>query len=315
MSITAAELLVTARVAQPYHHGNHLSDTQMTHLAGELGGGMMDGTPTAQPDAEQIEAVGSYKALRNAIGWLTFGLPWAVFLGFWVISAHHQFSCLMPVGDKLPDSLSGYYYSDMRDVFVGAMCSAGVFLFFYRGADSNQRRLTNLAGLCAVLIALFPTTRPALAASNCGPVIPAGMQSAPSWSAWVHAGSLVVLMTSIAAVILLWRSKESKHRSRNWYLVCVILMFAAGALALIQEFFFDKQAHSLAPWLLYAEVMAFLAFGVAWFVNGAPIRQLLTAAGNGLKTVTTSLARAIPQRPSPQPAAASAGSDGVEKQV
>lgn len=280
----------------------------------------MNGATAQPPDetgSQQNEAVGSYQALRNAIGWLAFGLPWVVFLGYWIIFSHHRLACLVPIGDKLPDSLSGYYYSHMRDVFVGSMCSAGVFLFFYRVADGRERWLTNIAGLCAVLIALFPTTRPALAASNCGPVIPPGMQSAPSWSAWVHAVSLVVLMAAIATVILLWRSKESadstesaasKRRSKNWYLACVIFMFAAGALALIQEFFFDKQTHSLAPWLLYAEVMAFLSFGVAWFVNGQPIRQLwgsLTATGKDLRTVSKSLAKAIPQRRSTQPGAAS----------
>lgn len=305
---------MTERVSQPYHHSNLVLATQMRHLARGIRC-IMDGEAAGQQNqvAQQSQDLDSFQTLRNAIGWLAFGLPWAVFFGFWIIFSHHQFACLVPIGDKLPDSLSGYYYSPIRDVFVGAMCSAGVFLFFYRVPDDLERWLTNLAGLSAVLIALFPTTRPALPASSCGPVIPKGMQSAPSWSAMVHAVSLVVLMVAIASVILLWRSKEPEgRRSRKWYNACAISMFIAGALALIQECFFDKQIDNLAPWLFYAEVTAFLAFGVAWFVNGRPIRQLwnsLKAAGKSLKAAGKSLAKAIPQRRSTQPAGAGAGPD------
>ena len=255
----------------------------------------------------QNQAIGSYQAIRNAVGWLTFGLPLAVFFGFWVIFSHHRFSCLLPVGDNLPDSLSGYYYSHMRDFFVGSMCAAGVFLFFYREDAKSVRWLTNVAGLCAVLIALFPTKLPSLASSSCGPLIPKGTQSAPSWATVVHAVCLVVLMAAIAAVIVLWLRKETKSRSKNWYLVCVIFIFLAGALAVIQQAFFDEQAHRLAPWLFYAEVMAFLAFGVAWFVNGRPLMQLWTGlrdAGKSLGDTGKSLARAITKRRNKQPASA-----------
>jgi hypothetical protein len=277
----------------------------------------MDGAEAEQ----QSQAIGSYRALRNAIGWLAFGLPWAVFLGYWIIFSHHDVACLVPIGDKLPDSLSGYYYSHMRDVFVGSMCAAGVFLMFYRGRHNLERRLTNLAGLCAVGIALFPTTRPVMPVSSCGPVIQAGMPSAPVWSAWLHAVFLVVLMVAVAWVILCWQRSDAKRsdieqkrkkRNKSYYYACIAFMVIAGALALIQEVSFDKQTDSLAPWLLYAEAIAFLAFGVAWFVNGQPIRQLwnsLQTAGNSLRAATKSLAKAIPRQRSKQSAGAGAGND------
>ena len=61
--------------------------------------------------------------------------------------------------EKIPshDSISAYYYTSMRDVFVGVLAAIGVFLFCYRGPDKKDNFWTNVAGLCAVGIGLFPT--------------------------------------------------------------------------------------------------------------------------------------------------------------
>src|SRR5215469_12628614 len=122
-------------------------------------GGTMDSAANpapAKPAPNQV--VRSYMVLRTAIGVIAVGLTFAVFLGNWIIFSHHRFACLLPVGNQLPDSLSGYYYSHMRNVFVGGMCAAGVFLLFYRGNDRLERRLTDAAGAFAIAIALFPTS-------------------------------------------------------------------------------------------------------------------------------------------------------------
>ncbi len=78
----------------------------------------------------------------------------------------------------IQDSISSYYYTDMRDVLVGSLWAIGVFLFSYRGYDTLEgpqlRRLfgtstdflaSSLAGICAVGVAIFPT-RPALPPSD-----------------------------------------------------------------------------------------------------------------------------------------------------
>jgi hypothetical protein len=256
------------------------------------------------------QLIGSYMTLRKAIGWIGVCLPFAVFLGNWVIFSHHLGACLLPVSDKLPDSLSGYYYSHMRDAFVGGMWAAGVFLFFYRGHDSLERWVTNFAGLFAIGIALFPTTPPAnkfLQTNSCGPVTPVAMQPAPHGSAIgiVHVACLCGLMTMIA--LMAWRFTRSyssdeidamtdddrqielnpslKSRNNKIYWGCIAAMAVAGAFALLQEFAFSPAVKSEAPWLLYAETVAFLAFGTAWFVKG----RALLAFGNAIRTVRTTL--------------------------
>jgi hypothetical protein len=55
--------------------------------------------------------------------------------------------------------ISMYYYSGMRDVFVGALCAIGLFMFFYRGNDKWDNWMGNIAGFCAFCIAWFPPQR------------------------------------------------------------------------------------------------------------------------------------------------------------
>lgn len=248
--------------------------------------------------------------LRKAIGWIGVCLPFAVFVGNWVIFSHHIGACLVPVSNKLPDSLSGYYYSHMRDVFVGGMWSASVFLIFYRGRDRLERWVTNLAGLFAIGIALFPTTPPTsefLQTNTCGPVTPVVLQPSPYGSeiGIVHVVCLCGLMTMIA--LMAWRFTKSyssdeidamtdddrqvelnpglKSRNNRIYWGCIAAMAVAGAFALIQEFGFSPSLKSEAPWLLYAETVAFLAFGTAWFVKG----RALLAFRNAVRSVRTTL--------------------------
>jgi hypothetical protein len=267
--------------------------------------------PTATDGATASNRlVGSYMSLRKAIGWIGVCLPFAVFLGNWAIFSHHVGACLVPVSNKLPDSLSGYYYSHMRDAFVGGMWAAGVFLIFYRGSDRLERWATNFAGLFAVGIALFPTTPPTndfLQTNSCSPVTRIVLQPAPYGSTIgiVHVACLCGLMTMIA--LMAWRFTRSyssdeigamtdddrqielnpslKSRNNKIYWACIGAMVIAGAFALIQEFAFSAAIKSDAPWLLYAETVAFLAFGTAWFVKG----RALLPFGKAVRSIRTSL--------------------------
>lgn len=268
-----------------------------------------------QDEAASIQPAGSYMTLRKAIGWIGVCLPFAIFLGNWVIFSHRVLACLAPVSDKIPDSLSGYYYTHMRDAFVGGMWAAGVFLFFYRGHDRLERWATNFAGLFAIGIALFPTAPPSnqfLQTNSCGPVTPVVPQPSPHGSAIgvVHVACLCGLMTMIA--LMAWRFTRSysddemnamtgddreielnprlKSRNNKIYWGCVAGIAVAGAFALVQEFAFSQPVKAMAPWLLYAETIAFLAFGTAWFVKGrAPL-----GFGNAVRTVRKTLARKPP---------------------
>jgi len=74
------------------------------------------------------------------------------------------FPIILPIGHKVLDgkwlepSISHYYYTGMIGVFVGTLFVVGIFLLTYRGYERVDDIATNIAGACAPLIALFPTT-------------------------------------------------------------------------------------------------------------------------------------------------------------
>src|SRR4051794_38276106 len=98
---------------------------------------------TAPP---QNALVQSYLFLRRAIGVIGVALPPVLILGKLLVD-----------GGGLLDSLSGYYYTDVRNVFVGAMCATGVFLLSYRGYSRADNIAGNVAAVAAVGLALCPT--------------------------------------------------------------------------------------------------------------------------------------------------------------
>src|SRR5262249_47782153 len=91
------------------------------------------------------EFIISFQTLRKAIGYLGISMPIIVRVGAYAFE-----------GIPSNESISAYYYTGMRDVFVGTLFAIGVFLFCYRGPDKQDNVLTNIAGLSAVAIGLFP---------------------------------------------------------------------------------------------------------------------------------------------------------------
>jgi hypothetical protein len=102
----------------------------------------------------------SYLTLRKAIGIIGLLLPIVLIVG----------KILYFQDPGIQDSISGYYYTDMRDVLVGSLCPIGVFLLSYKGYDApggpRRRRLlgrstdflaSSVAGIGAIGVALFPT--------------------------------------------------------------------------------------------------------------------------------------------------------------
>jgi hypothetical protein len=54
-------------------------------------------------------------------------------------------------------SISHYYHTGMRDVFVGALCATAVFLYFYVGYDRGDQITTSIAATLALGVSWFPT--------------------------------------------------------------------------------------------------------------------------------------------------------------
>ena len=88
----------------------------------------------------------TYLSLRVGVALMGAALPVALWLG-----------ALLLDGTTLQSSMSAYYYTGMRDVFVGVLFAIGVALYLYKGFSAAENAALTLAGIFVVVAALFPT--------------------------------------------------------------------------------------------------------------------------------------------------------------
>jgi hypothetical protein len=198
-------------------------------------------TATTSP---QNTLVHSYLFLRRAIGLIGLALPVVLILGKQLVQ-----------GGDLIGSLSGYYYTDLRDVLVGAMCAVGVFLLAYYGHDRVDNIASTVAGLGAIGLALSPTTP--------DHDVTAGDRTAGV----LHLVFAAVFFLSLAyfCLRLFPHDGEQPERFGALYRVCGGVILACLVLIALAKYV------GLVPELhpaLWLEAVAVEAFGVAWLVKG-----------------------------------------------
>ena len=211
------------------------------------------------PATPQDKLVHSYLFLRRAIGLIGTALPFVLIIG----------NLLVGSGEVL-SSISGYYYSDLRDVYVGAMCAVGVFLLSYRGHDVIDDVTGDIAAVAAIGVALFPTT-PAGRLTRTDEVFGA-----------MHIVFAAVFFLSLAffCLFLFTRTEKARPQRRRAqrkgvYLVSGIVILVCLALLVIFGSLLEAQARSLHP-ALWLESVATVAFGVAWLTKGHAILRDLS---------------------------------------
>jgi hypothetical protein len=189
-------------------------------------------------------AVRNYLTLRKLIGILGIALPLVMFLG-------ERLLC----STRLQPTISDYYYTHMRDAFVGILWAIGVFMICYRGTRVWDDVISTAAGLCAILVALFPTKPHENTSDRC--VIASAIS--PAWQAMIgnlHLTFAALFFLAITAMALFLFKNRGKYDWTNaFYKVCGGTMLACVLWMVFGVTFFK-------------ETIAVEAFGWAWLVNG-----------------------------------------------
>lgn len=202
----------------------------------------------------------SYSTLRRWIGILGILLPFAVAIGGKIFARW-----------PLQPSISAYYYTNMRDFFVGLLCLVGAFLVTYDAFDWIDHALTDLSGAFAIGVASFPMD---------GKDDPVGLfQLSPAASGRVHYTCATLLFVSLAIIslFLFTRSDQPRpgpqKRKRNAvYRGCGIVMVLA--LLAVPVFKLSEALRRAYPgYLLYVEGVCLVAFGFSWLVKGDTLFQ------------------------------------------
>jgi hypothetical protein len=218
----------------------------------------------ASPPDHNQSLVISYLTLRKAVGILGMALPFLLFFGYFIFES----SC------TFPPSISHFYYTDLGNVFVGTLCAVSLFLFCYNGYDKGDRMAAKVAGLFALLVALFPTDFGGYAEMTCSRMTDGENRV----SNMLHYVSATILFSTFAFFSLVQFTKTNKpgpmagpKRTRNSiYKICGwLIIFCIAGIAVVnfipanlyQKIKFLKPTFTL-------ETIALLAFGFSWLIKG-----------------------------------------------
>ena len=201
----------------------------------------------------------SYLMLRKAIGCLGMGLPVVLAIGGGLIFQ-----------TGLQETISDYYYTGMGDVFVGTLFAMGVFLFSYKGYGKQDNRVANIAAVCVIGTALFPTT----------PSDPTTLTAAIGK---IHVAFATSYFAALAyfSLFLFTKSDPNKPptpqkilRNRIYRVCGYLIVWALVAIALLAVLpdSWTAVLSGLDP-IFWLESVAVIAFGVSWFVKGEGILE------------------------------------------
>jgi len=168
-------------------------------------------------------------------------------------------------------SISAYYHTSMRDVFVAGLCVTGFLLATYRSGEPRKREfwVSLISGVAVMGVVFFPTGRPGLqpGAPKCG-VIPEPAGCSPIQQmfgevpvATVHFGCALVFILTLAAICFVFASHEGNKASRV-QIVCGVTIIAAVLGVIVGELM-DVALGELTP-LYVGEVVSVWAFAVSW---------------------------------------------------
>lgn len=202
--------------------------------------------PTGQQSNDQY--VRSYIGMRFLIGLLALALPPLLVV----------LEPLLFDGQPAPrGSLSAYYYSGLREVFVGGVAAIGVFLITYKLVQRSLENLFSIfAGIAAIVVALFPTGRPGKGVTETPFQVLLGERTVEL----IHYGAAIVFIGLLAVISVLfgWFGR----RARGVHYACASAIVLAGGLCLYSagEGGFDKG-------ILIGEWAAVWAFAISWLTT------------------------------------------------
>jgi hypothetical protein len=195
----------------------------------------------------------SYLGLRKAVGIIGISLPFVLALGKILLQS-----------PGIESSISSYYYTVMRDVFVGSLCAIAVFLMSYRGHEREDDIAGDLACIFAIGVALFPVA-PSAMSTSADKVI-GGLH---------HLFASSFFLTLAYFSLKLFRKTDPtkaptrRKLQRNVvYTVCGYTILACLAMVtLVSLLPGDSPVNRIDP-VFWLESVAVVAFGVSWLIKG-----------------------------------------------
>jgi hypothetical protein len=239
----------------------------------------------AQRKKAANQLVINYLYLRKTVGWVGTLLPVILIAGNAIFFT-----------TVLPDSMSSYYYTHMRNIFVGSLCALGVFLVAYAGYDEWDRWITNIAGFGAIGVAFCPT-KPTVCA-QCGPPAVPSLTLEQQIVGDIHLVFAMIAFLALGVMALRFAKlppteepppggllnsirdvlgfplrgrpdprSPAEKRQDVIFRVCGTAIVLCVVLAALSNLLPSSVSNDV-PVLFILEALAVFAFGVSWFTKG-----------------------------------------------
>lgn len=240
-------------------------------------------------EATREELIVSFYRVRQALGYMGFFLPLALIFGG-----------VASLGEVEP-SISDYYHTVLRDVFVGTMCAIGIFLIAYPGHRRGEGErfsddmVTSIAGIAAFGVAFFPNEGPAgVSTINALTQMALGHELAAKG----HYLSAVIFLGCLGYICLVKFARTAKPVRRWIYrtsgitiYVMTVLVIVASVIKILgpagpQEIVVNFQL------VLWFEAVAVWAFSVSWLTKGRAEQSILSMFTRGKRGDVTGEAAA-----------------------
>jgi hypothetical protein len=205
----------------------------------------------------------SYLNLRRAIGFLGILLPIAVVSGALIYGS---------VQGILP-SISDYYYSSTREIFVATLCVMGAFMLSYNGYDIRDIISSKICGFAAFGIAFFPTP------ADAGVIPCLSLIKNAHLAGIIHFSCAGILFLTFSYMsIFLFRktsdkanmSEQKKKRNEVYKYAGLAIITCILLVAVYKIFLTNTPVKNLDP-IFWLEVVMLWAFGISWIVKGNAI--------------------------------------------
>lgn len=230
------------------------------------------------------DLVVSFLAVRRSIGILGLFLPVSLIV----------YGLFSP--DGILDSMSAYYYSPMREVFVGTLCALAVFLWTYEGYRPqpgewlSDRVVARVASLGAAGIALLPTAPMPIFDAEAAPVV----EDMPLTctisqcvlgdlaASMIHFLSAAAFFGAMAVFLLFMFTKggadsAGKRAANRIYRACGLVIVVALALIGVLQFTGLRESLGTLRPVFWLEVAASVAIAVGWMTKGDSMQPLQKA--------------------------------------
>src|SRR5438128_565726 len=167
----------------------------------------------------------------------------------------------------LQTSISAYYYTPVRAIFVGSMFVVAYSLIIYKGQGSLEDAFLNVAGMLAVVVAVAPT----MSVGSCYSIAPNPLpKEGGSLANWVvtnvdnnfHA-LIIAGVVGLGVSVLIWLKNRSTPEGRaeiepgtGWLLLSTGVVLLAASWLIEHWGDFYTRAHGFAAVLMFAFLAA-----------------------------------------------------------